>query len=208
MDCIETPGSPKPSPSLSRYQVKQPSSVVPLQLLSAPSQTSLAPGCTAASLSLQSLLSATYPAGGNWAMVDTPGSPKLSPSLSRYQVTQPSSVLPSQLLSIPSPQISGAAGLTAASPSSQSVLSATYPAGGNWATVDTPGSPKLSPSLSRYQVRQCSSVRPSQSLSMPSPQNSATPGLTSGSPSSQSPARGTETPGPPQGPAMGTAESP
>ena len=111
--------------------------------------------------------------------------------MSGYQVVTsaaPTSVVPSQSSST-SLQTSVAAGLTAASVSSQSELSLTDPLGAEQETELELASPKPSLSASLYQVAASTlssgSMSPSQSLSMPS-QTSDSPGFTAASVSSQS----------------------
>ncbi len=70
---------PVPSPSESAYQVvasaESGPSVLPSQLLSTPSQTSVAPGFTAVAVSSQSVSSATCPVGALQASTDVLVSP-------------------------------------------------------------------------------------------------------------------------------------
>ncbi len=107
------------------------SSMSPSQSSSRPLQVSVAPGFTAASASSQSVSSLTTPLGVSQVVVLAEGSPYPSASPSAYQVVWPvtllssSSTSPSQSSSVPL-QISVAPGFTAASPSSQSLLSATW----------------------------------------------------------------------------------
>src|SRR5262245_33126273 len=144
-----------------------PSSAVPSQSLSAPSQTSTLPGKFAGSASSQSVPFPTVPAGGPEQVLTgtAEASPNVSPSASGHQLenTIPSSAVPSQSLSAPS-QTSALPGKSAGSPSSQSTQ-------------------ELEPSPSPSTL---SGVAALQSSSRPVQATSTAPGWTAGFASSQS----------------------
>jgi hypothetical protein len=197
---VRSTSSPQLSPSVSPYQVDvstaSVSSILPSQSSSTPAvaHRSGSVGLMAASLSLQSVASATNPTGALHAVAVVDLVPWLSLSASRYHTSSPvapaSSTLVSQSSSLPL-QTSVAAGFTALSRSSQSPDATTNPAGAAQAVTRSAVSPYRSPSVSPYHEEGSSasdsSALPSQSSSTPFvEQRSGSEGLIEGSPSLQS----------------------